>query len=186
MNNLFTTLLSEMIFLERQNTFQSPDVVLYHPGHYIELNEQIIILFHKEGFKKLMIPSIYNRFLDENEFIFHKEILVKSGIPEELIIPIIGEATTANDVIKNAMLYLRNTTAHKNILLAGKTFFMKRFLLIATAFATDDMVIDVFPLQDHRNFTKDTWYLTDSGKKRVLNEYHMISRFLHEVLPIKC
>lgn len=180
MNNQFTTLLSEMIFIERQNQFQNPDVVLYHPGHYVELNEYIIKLFHEEGFKTIMIPSVHNAFLNANEFIYHKEILVKSGIPEERIIPIIGEATTANDVIKNAMFYLQDIAVHKNILLAGKIFFMKRFLLIATAFATDGMVIDVLPLQDHRNITKDTWHLTDTGKKRVLNEYHMISQFLKE------
>lgn len=145
MNHQFTSLLSEMIFIERQNKFLNPDVVLYHPGHYAELNEQIITLFHQEGFKKLMIPSIYNRFLNENEFIFHKEILVKSGIPEELVFPITGEALTANDVIKIAMLHLSKITINQNILLAGKSFFMKRFLLIATAFATSDMVIDVLP-----------------------------------------
>ena len=180
MNHQFTTLLSEMIFVERQNKFQSPDIVLYHPGHYIELNEHIIKLFYEEGFKTIMIPSVYNSFLDANEFTFHKEILVQLGIPEELVIPITGEATTANDVIKNAMLLLSKTTENKNILLAGKTFFMKRFLLIATAFATNNMTIDVLPLQDHRNLTKDTWHLTDTGKKRVLNEYYMISQFLKQ------
>ncbi|WP_243522111.1 hypothetical protein [Bacillus pseudomycoides] len=180
MNHQFTTLLSEMIFVERQNKFQSPDIVLYHPGHYIELNEHIIKLFYEEGFKTIMIPSVHNPFLNANEFTFHKEILVKSGIPEELIIPITGEANTANDVIKNAMLLLSKTAENKNILLAGKTFFMKRFLLIATVFATNNMTIDVLPLQDNRNLTKDTWYLTDTGKKRVLNEYHMISQFLKQ------
>ncbi|MCI0764929.1 hypothetical protein [Bacillus sp. TL12] len=186
MNHQFATLLGEMIFIERQNQFQTPDVVLYHPGHYVELNEHIINLFHEEGFKTIMIPYVHNRFLNTNEFIYHKKILVELGIPEKRIIPIIGEATTANDVIKNAMLHLCTTTVHKNILLAGKTFFMKRFLLIAAAYASNDMVIDVLPLQDYRNFTKDTWYLTDAGKKRVLNEYHIISQFLHEVLPTKC
>ncbi|PEA83052.1 hypothetical protein [Bacillus pseudomycoides] len=180
MNNQFTTLLSEMTFLERQFKFRNPDAVLYHPGHYTELNEQIITLFHEESFKTIMIPSVHNTFLNANEFTFHKELLVKSGIPEELVIPITGEDNTANDVIKNAMLLLSKTTENKNILLAGKTFFMKRFLLIATAFATNDMTIDVLPLQDHRNLTKDTWYLTDTGKKRVLNEYHMISQFLKQ------
>ncbi|MDZ5610165.1 hypothetical protein U2I54_24800 [Bacillus pseudomycoides] len=180
MNNKFNALLSEMIFIERQNKIQNPDAVLYHPGHYTELNEQIITLFHEEGFKTIMIPSVHNTFLNANEFIFHKEILVKSGIPEELVIPITGEATTANDVIKNAMLHLSKTTVSKNILLVGKTFFMKRFLLIATAFATSNMTIDVLPLQDNRNLTKDTWHLTDIGRKRVWNEYHMISRFLQQ------
>ncbi|PEO49454.1 hypothetical protein [Bacillus pseudomycoides] len=183
MNDQFTTLLSEMTFIERQYEFRNPDVVLYHPGHYTELNEQIITLFHEEGFKTIMIPSVPNAFLNANEFIFHKEILVKSGIPQELVIPITGEANTANDVIKNAMLLLSKTTENKNILLAGKTFFMKRFLLIATAFATNNMTIDILPLQDNRNLTKDTWHLTDIGRRRVWNEYHMISKILKENCP---
>ncbi|KEK22769.1 ElyC/SanA/YdcF family protein [Bacillus gaemokensis] len=180
MNNQFITLLSEMIFIERQYKFQKSDVVLYHPGHYRELNEQIVSLFHEEGFQTIMIPSVHNSFLNEDEFVFHKEILTTLGIPEKIIIPITGEATITNDVIKNAMLYLSETTVSKNILLVGKTFFMKRFLLIATAFATSNMTIDVLPLQDHRNLTKDTWHLTDIGRKRVWNEYHMISQFLKQ------
>lgn len=60
---------------------------------------------------------------------------------------------------------------------------MKRFLLIATAFATNNMTIDILPLQDNRNLTKDTWHLTDIGRRRVWNEYHMISKFLKENCP---
>ncbi|MEE6450217.1 hypothetical protein RAH41_06535 [Gottfriedia acidiceleris] len=177
MNIQFANLLGEYTFIERKNLFKNADVVLYHPGHFPELNEHIINLYKEESFKKIMIPSVFNDFLKEDEYIFHNDILVDLGIPENIIYPIRGEAESANDVIKNAMLQLTN---EKNILLIGKTFFMYRFLLIASAFAKEDMILDVLPLEDNRSINKETWYLTDGGRKRVLNEYHKISQFIKQ------
>lgn len=179
MNVQFTKFLGEKTFIERKNLFKKADVVVYHPGHFPELNEHIVNLYKEESFKKIMIPNVYNDFLKEDEYIFHKDLLVNLGIPEKIIFPIKGEAESANDVIKNAMLLL-NSTDEKKILLVGKTFFMNRFLLIASAFAKEDMILDVLPLEDNRGINQENWYLTDAGRKRVLNEYHMISKFFKQ------
>ncbi|MEH6939915.1 hypothetical protein V7056_19020 [Bacillus sp. JJ664] len=179
MNFQFAKILSENIFIERKNLFKNADVVLYHPGHFPELNEHIVKLYKEESFNKIMIPSVYNDYLKEDEYLFHKALLVNLGIPEDIILPINGEAESANDVIKNAMFYL-NSTDERNILLVGKTFFVNRFLLIASTFAKNDMILDVLPLEDNRGLNRDNWHLTDIGRKRVLNEYHMISHFLKQ------
>ena len=179
MNIEFAKLLGGNIFIEKKNKFKNADVVLYHPGHFPELNEYIVTLYNERSFEKIMIPNVFNKFLHEDEFSYHKKLLVKYGIPEHIIFPIVGEAETANDVVRNAMLQL-DCKKDKNILLAGKTFFMARFLLVASVYALEDMVLDVFPMEDNRGLNKENWYLTDSGTKRVLNEYHMISQFLKQ------
>ncbi len=178
MNVQFANLLSKNTFIEKKNLFKLADVVLYHPGHFPELNEHIVNLYKNDSFKKIMIPSVYNINLKEDEYIFHKEKLIELGIPENIIFPIEGQAVSANDIIKNAMLQI--SSEEKNILLVGKTFFMNRFLLIASAFAKEDMILDVLPLEDNRGLNQENWYLTDSGRKRVLNEYHMISQFFKQ------
>ncbi|SFC85846.1 hypothetical protein [Bacillus sp. UNCCL81] len=78
----FANLLSKNTFIERENLFKNADVVLYHPGHFPELNKQILNLYKKESFKKIMIPSVYNNHLKEEEYKFHKEKLVEFGIPD--------------------------------------------------------------------------------------------------------
>lgn len=179
MNTQFVKFISDIVFIERKHYFEQADVVLYHPGHFPELNEEVIKLYQVEGFKKIMIPNIYNHFLKEDEYDYHKNLLVLSGIPEDIILPITGEAESVNEVIYNAMNLLKHSD-EKNILLAGKKFFVNRFLLIASAFATENMIIDVLPLEDHRGINKDCWHLSEGGRKRVINEFHKISQFLEK------
>jgi len=181
-NIQFAKLLGESIFIESKNKFINADVVLYHPGHFPELNEQVVKMYNERPFKKIMIPNVHNKFLNEEEFSYHKKLLINYGIPESIIYPIFGEAESANDVIKNAIFQL-DYSNEKNILLAGKTFFMRRFLLVASAFAKNDMVLDVLPMEDNRGLNKENWHLTDVGRKRVMNEYHMISQFLKQNSP---
>lgn len=179
LNDQFVALLGENTFINRMNKFINADVVLYHPGHFPELNVLVADLYKRESFQKIMIPNVFNSFLNEDEYIYHKKLLMDVGIPENIIYPIEGEAESANEVIKNAM-YLLDGTKDKKILLVGKTFFMKRFLLIASAYAKEDMILDVLPLEDHRNINKFNWHLTDSGRKRVLNEYHKTLEFIKQ------
>jgi hypothetical protein len=177
MNQQFIELLSDFIFLERQHLYKGADAVLYHPGHFPELNNFIYRLYIDEPFKKIMIPSVHNRFLNQNEYYYHKNILIDMGIPKDIIFPIEGEAYTANDVIKNAMLQL-NPKEDKKILLAGKSFFCRRFFLIASAYAKENMLLDVLPLEDKRGINKESWFLSDVGINRVLHEMKMINEFL--------
>lgn len=177
MNEQFITLLAEHTFKAREFSFTHADVVLYHPGHYAELNQQIVNLYQQEGFEKIMIPKVFNKSLGEEEYAYHKKLLIEMGIPEKIILPIEGEAASANEIIEHAMNHLAETAARK-ILLAGKTFFVSRFLLIATAFASEDMVLDVIPLVDKRGLNKENWHETEQGKKRVFHEFQMIAQFL--------
>ena len=38
-------------------------------------------------------------------------------------------------------------------------------------------------MEDNRGLNKENWYLTDVGRKRVMNEYHLISQFLKQNSP---
>ena len=176
MNQQLIKTISEMIFIERQHLFTNPDAVIYHPGHYPELNEQIAFLYNDEYFKQLLIPNIYNRFLNANEYEFHKPILMSLGIPEECIVPIIGEFNDGSDVVRGAIKHLDQSM--KNVLLAGKAFFCRRFLILATINASDK-TFDVLPLIDNRGIDKTNWHTTDKGKERIFNEIKVINNILN-------
>jgi hypothetical protein len=82
-------------------------------------------------------------------------------------------------VIQSAFIFLNNTS-HKNILLAGKSFFCKRFYLLASFYANEDKVLDVLPLKDDREIVPTKWTQSEKGRARVLNEIEQYSRILKE------
>jgi hypothetical protein len=75
---------------------------------------------------------------------------------------------------------LINKGNHKNILLAGKSFFCKRFYLLASIYANEDKVLDVLPLQDDREIIPAKWVQSEKGRVRILNEIEQYSKILQE------
>ncbi|PEC86621.1 hypothetical protein COK00_00100 [Bacillus cereus] len=173
----YLTNISNLVFIERKHVFEETDIMLYHPGHFPELNEFIAKHYSKEKVHQILIPYIYNKFLQANEFEYHKKILVKLGIPQEIIQPIKGEFSNVHDVVKTTFETI-NYRKETNVLLAGKSFFSRRFLLLASLYASNNMVLDVLPLQDSRKINKDTWHLSEKGKQRVLNEVKQYSEII--------
>ena len=80
-------------------------------------------------------------------------------------------------VIESAFSYL-NGTPHKNILLAGKSFFCKRLYLLAAIYASDEKVLDVLPLQDHRDIIPSKLTQSEKGRARILNEIEQYAKIL--------
>jgi hypothetical protein len=172
----FLSYINEIIFIERKNYFSRADVVLYHPGHFPELNQYVSDLYQREGFSRLLIPSLHNQFINQNEYEFHKEKLLNLGIPEGKIQPIVGEHKTVMEVVHNAFNLIEK--GETNILLAGKAFFCKRFLLLASLYSTEDQIIDVYPLLDDRGIDENKWFTSEKGFQRVLNEIKQISSII--------
>lgn len=179
MNPQFFENVSDIIFIQRKLLFSKADAVIYHPGHFPELNQQIADLYHDEGFNHLFIPSIYNNFLQANEYEYHIALLTELGIPVEIIHPITGDFNDGCDVVMGAVRLLDKDM--RNILLAGKAFFCRRFLILATLHDDSNKIFDVLPLLDHRGIDKENWYRTDKGKARVFNEIKVINNILNGI-----
>jgi hypothetical protein len=175
--------IDEMVFMEKKNVFKNSDVILYHPGHFPELNEQLLEYYKKAPPSLIMIPEAFNPFLNESEYEFYAPLLINEGIQREklLPIPVNTEMGGVEGVIQSAFRFL-NTTNHKNILLAGKSFFSRRFYLLATGYSNDNMVIDVLPLEDKRGITPTKWTESEKGKARVLNEIEQYSKIIKTIL----
>lgn len=173
--------INELVFMEKMNLFEKPDVILYHPGHFPELNDQLMAYYKRYGAHFIMIPGVYNHFLQSVEYEFYAPLLIKEGIEEEKLLPVeTSEGVPGVEgVIQAAFQYL-NQTSQKNILLAGKSFFCKRFYLLSSLYANDDKVLDVLPLQDHREILPTKWTQSEKGRARVLNEIEQYSRIVKE------
>lgn len=181
MNKLVIECINEMVFMEKMNLFEKPDVILYHPGHFPELNEQLLEFYYNSGAQLIMIPAVFNEFLNCNEFEFYAPLLINNGIEKEKLLPIHSNngIKGVDGVIQSAFSFLNNTS-HKNILLAGKSFFCKRFYLLASFYANEDKVIDVLPLKDDRGIIPTKWVQSEKGRARILNELEQYSRILKE------
>ncbi len=182
MNNLTIKFIDEMVFMERMNHFEHPDVILYHPGHFQELNEQLLDFYKLYSTNLIMIPNVFNTFLECSEYDYYAPLLMNGGIEKEKIVPIqtsVDGITGVEGVIESAFRFL-NDTSNKNILLAGKSFFCKRFYLLATIYASDEKVLDVLPLQDRRNIIPTNWTQSEKGRTRVLNEIEQYAKILKD------
>ncbi|WP_409291422.1 hypothetical protein [Peribacillus sp. SCS-37] len=171
MNKLAMDCINKLVFMEKMNLFEKPDVILYHPGHFPELNEQLLNYYRTSGAKLILIPEVYNDFLKCNEYDFYAPLLIKEGIEKEKLLPIFnGHGLKGVDGVLQSAFSFLNTTSHKKILLAGKSFFCKRFYLLASVYANENKVLDVLPLEDNRGITPDKWTQSEKGRARVLNE----------------
>lgn len=186
MNKRTIERINEMVFMDRLNLFESPDVILYHPGHFPELNEQLLNYNNVSAAKLILIPDVYNHFLNCSEYDFYAPLLMDLGIEKERLIPIrvSAEAKGVGAVIQSAFNYL-NDTPHTKILLAGKSFFSKRFYLLSSIYASEDKVLDILPLQDHREINRDKWIQSEKGRARVLNEIQQYAKIVSETISKK-
>jgi DUF218 domain len=171
--------LSDFIFANRRHIFSCPDLVIYHPGHYSECNKEIIKLYQEEGFAKITLSGAPNRFMDgKSEYDVHKPILIEGGIPEHDFIHI-AEGTTIEEIVKNSFRIPQQQgfSIHK-VLLVGKAFFARRFLLLGERYAPQDTLVDVLGLVDNRGITKANWMNSPQGKQRVIGELEKIAKLL--------
>jgi hypothetical protein len=106
--------------------------------------------------------------------------LVEQGIPHEKVEPVRGEFRQVRDVVRAAFQLLAERDVRR-VLLAGKAFFCRRFLLLASYFASLGMEIDILPLNDHRGITSGSWFLSEVGIQRVLKEVEACAAILWQL-----
>lgn len=181
MKNITIESINDLVFMQPLNLFQKPDVILYHPGHFPELNEQLLAYYKQSQASLIMIPEAFNHFLDCSEYEYYAPLLIEAGIDQDMIKPIPKNKETpgVDGVIQSAFEIL-NETNQSNILLAGKSFFCRRFYLLASLYANDDKLIDILPLQDGRGIVPTLWTQSAKGRARILNEIEQYARISKE------
>lgn len=170
--------IGERLFIKRRGLFPQANIVLYHPGHFPELNKDISLLYLEEGFDEVWIPDLHNNFLQESEYTYHKTILVSQGIPENRIKPIKAQRINVEGVISQAFGEINSKNEKNNVLLAGKSFFVLRFYTLACLYSNEEINIDILPLEDSRGINMSDWNKSEKGRDRVISEIRKISEIL--------
>lgn len=172
---------AEFLFMDRQNRFTHADLVIYHPGHYGELNRQIIELYHQERFSAITLSGAPNSFMEgKSEYEAHAPVLVEGGIPSEAIIHV-KQGTTIEEIIRHSFEIPRALgIPYQKVLLVGKSFFTRRMYMLGERYAPEGTILDVLGLVDDRGITKENWLHTQKGRERVLGEWNKIGKLLQE------
>ena len=183
MNPVTTNCIDELIFMKSKGLFSRSDVILYHPGHFPELNEQLFNYYRNNDKSIIMIPDVFNTFLGMSEYEYYTPLLTEKGIKKEKLckIPVYEGEQGVEAVIRSAFQLL-NGTNYKYIMLAGKSFFSRRFYLLASIYAAEDKVIDVLPLNDNRGIVPANWHDSKKGRERILNELEQYGAILKKFL----
>lgn len=194
--------ISDFIFL--QNEMQKADIIFIPGGSHPELGEHAAELW-EQGFARLIMPSggvsiktgkfggvkskkeLYNKdYKTDCEFLV--DVLMKNGIPENSIIwENISGYTKENAIFSRRIADENNLTIRKAILCC-KSFHARRSLMCyQLAFPDTEFYIHPVPYyQDNILISKENWYKTDVGIKRVLGELQRCgNQFNEDILKLK-
>lgn len=186
MNNRIVDEITEFIFIE--DKLEHVDAIFIPGGSYPELAEEASKLWLK-GYAPLVIPSggvslktgrfngvkaradIYNKeYLTECEFL--TDVLMINGVDKAFIIGEDKASFTRENAMFSRKLLDECGIKIKNGIICCKNFHARRALMFYQfAFPESNFYIKSFTYYEKGAFiSKDNWYKTEIGTKRVLGE----------------
>ena len=194
--------ISDFIFL--QDEMQKADIIFIPGGSHPELGEYAAELW-KQGFAPLIMPSggvsiktgkfggvkskkeLYNKdYKTDCEFLV--DVLMKNGVPESSIIWENASGYTKENAIFSRRIADENNLAIRKAILCCKSFHARRSLMCyQLAFPDTEFYIHPVPYyQDNILISKENWYKTEVGIKRVLGELQRCgNQFNEDILKLK-
>jgi uncharacterized SAM-binding protein YcdF (DUF218 family) len=194
--------ISDFIFL--QDEMEKADIIFIPGGSHPELGEHAAKLW-KQGLASLIMPSggvsvktgkfngvkskkeIYNKeYMTDCEFI--ADVLLKNGVQKNSIIWEDTSGYTKENALFSRRIADVNNLSIKKAILCCKSFHARRSLMCyQLAFPEVEFYIHPVPYHEGDIFiSKETWYKTEAGIKRVLGELQRCgNQFNDEILKLK-
>lgn len=193
--------ISDFIFL--QDEMQKADIIFIPGGSHPELGEYAAELW-KQGFASLVMPSggvsvktgkfngvkskkeLYDKdYKTDCEFL--ADVLIKNGVPENSIIWEDKSGYTKENAVFSRTIADKNNLHITKAILCCKSFHARRSLM-CYQLAFPDTEFFVYPVpyyQDNMLISKENWYKTEAGIKRVLGELQRCgNQFNDEILEL--
>ena len=193
--------ISDFIFL--QDEMQKADIIFIPGGSHPELGEYAAELW-KQGFASLVMPSggvsvktgkfngvkskkeLYDKdYKTDCEFL--ADVLIKNGVPENSIIWEDKSGYTKENAAFSRTIADKNNLHITKAILCCKSFHARRSLM-CYQLAFPDTEFFVYPVpyyQDNMLISKENWYKTEAGIKRVLGELQRCgNQFNDEILEL--
>ncbi|UUZ79798.1 YdcF family protein [Paenibacillus sp. P26] len=173
--------ITQFIFVETE--VEEADVILVPGGNHPPLMEKAAELYHR-GLAPVILPSGgTNPYIETTEWEFLRHIGISLGVPEEAI----WKEDQAQNTFQNAQFsweVLRTAGLYpRKVILSCKAGHARRALLTYQTVFPKETQFFVAPVIDRRGITKDNWFLTAEGIKRIMTEVEKIGRYFGHHIP---
>jgi uncharacterized SAM-binding protein YcdF (DUF218 family) len=167
------------------------DIIFIPGGSRYQLSEKAAELFC-HGYAKWILPSgkyspKTNRFMSENidqdrykgsyhtEWEFHTHVLMLNGVPESNILREDEATHTGENAEFSSFVIAENKLNIKKAIIVCQTFHARRVLLTyQKSFPKVELIVVAV---DTQRITRDNWYKTEKGYKRVMGEVERCGRY---------
>ncbi|MEX1030008.1 MAG: YdcF family protein [Paenibacillaceae bacterium] len=174
--------ITKFIFLETDE-LNHVDLILIPGGSHPQLMERAADLYH-EGLAPLILPSGgATKHVEKTEWNYLNEIGLSLGIPQAAIL----KEDKATNTFENAkfsweIIQEYRITANRVILVCKAGHACRALLTYKTVFPKETQFY-LAPVIDKTGISKDNWYLTEDGIKRIMTEVEKIGKYFGHHIP---
>ena len=184
--------ITEFIFIENDLTKIKEADIIFIPGSSKYQLPELAAELYKQGLSNLVIPagkysSKNNVFaiknvkgtnyegIYETDWEFCKEVLMKNGVPCEAILKEEESTNTYENALFSKKILEENQLEINNAILVCQAFHARRVLMTYSV-VFPDIEFYVCPV-DTQGITKDNWFESEYGIKRVLGEVEKCGKY---------
>jgi uncharacterized SAM-binding protein YcdF (DUF218 family) len=173
--------ITDFIFVETE--LEEADVILVPGGSHPQLMEKAVELFRK-GYAPYILPSGGpTNHVHSTEWEFLRDVAVQQGIPHEAIL----KEDQARNTFENARYSFRVLTESgitpKKVILACKAGHSRRALLTYQTVFPMETRFMVAPVIDKTGISRDNWYYSEEGIRRIMVEVEKIGKYFGHHIP---
>ncbi|MFC5732545.1 YdcF family protein [Cytobacillus gottheilii] len=173
--------ITEFIFVETE--ISSADVILVPGANHPQLMEKAVDLY-KQGFAPYILPSGgYKPHVGSTEWEYLSKIAIEYGLPEEVIL----KEDKAQHTLENARFSLKvlrdKDISFNKAIIVCKAGHSRRALLCYQHEFPKEVEFLVSPVVDRHGITKDNWFLTEIGIRRIMTEVQKIGKYFGDFIP---
>lgn len=173
--------ITNFIFAE---TEIAPADVIFIPGaSHTQLMERAASLYHQEKAPYILPSGGANPRVETTEWDFLRNVGIANGVPEEAIL----KEDKAQNTFQNARFSLevlqKAGISPRKVILVCKAVHARRALLTYQTEFPKETEFFISPVIDRTGITKDNWFMSEDGIKRVMTEVEKIGQYFGAHIP---
>ncbi|MFB6471262.1 YdcF family protein [Paenibacillus glucanolyticus] len=173
--------ITNFIFLETE--VEKSDVILVPGGSHPQLMERASEIYHQQLAPFILPSGGATKHVEITEWDFLYNVGLKLGVPHKAIL----KENRATNTFENArfswdVLTEAGIKAEKVILVCKAGHACRALLTYKTVFPKETQ-FHIAPVIDKTGISKENWYLTEEGIKRIMMEVEKIGKYFGHHIP---
>jgi len=173
--------ITNFIFVETE--IARADVIIVPGASHPQLMEKATFLYH-QGLAPYLLPTGgANPRLETTEWDFLRDVGIENGVPEEAIL----KEDKAQNTFQNARFSLevlqKTGINPRKVIMVCKAVHARRALLTYQTLFPKETVFFISPVIDRTGITKDNWFKSEDGIRRVMTEVEKIGQYFGPHIP---